>query len=250
MGCIVVEGYGQTECVAACTVTIEGDNIPGHVGIPCPCNAIKLVDAPELGYYAKDQVGEVCIKGLNVFVGYYKAPEQTREVLDSDGWLHTGDIGRWTRTGTLKIVDRKKNIFKLSQGEYVAPEKIENIYVRCRFVAQSFVYGESLKSCLVAIVVPDAEVLLPWAAKELGQSDLSLHQLCAHPEVKKTILEEMNALAKKEKLHGFEQVRDIFLCPDLFTVEDGLLTPTLKSKRPQLKQRFETQLDAMYRNLD
>jgi long-chain acyl-CoA synthetase len=73
------------------------------------------MDVPELGYYSKDGAGEVCIKGVNVFKGYYKNEEQTRETIDSDGWLHTGDIGRWTQTGTLKIVDRKKHIFKLAQ---------------------------------------------------------------------------------------------------------------------------------------
>jgi long-chain acyl-CoA synthetase len=88
-------------------VTIEGDPIPGHVGVPAPCNAIKLVDAPELNYFAKDGAGEVCIQGTNVFKGYYKMPDLTKEAL-INGWLHTGDIGRWTPQGTLKIVDRKK----------------------------------------------------------------------------------------------------------------------------------------------
>ncbi|EPB65024.1 hypothetical protein ANCCEY_15913, partial [Ancylostoma ceylanicum] len=157
MGCIVVEGYGQTECVAACTVSMEGDSKAGHVGMAIPSASIKLVDVPELGYFSKDEAGEVCVKGPIVFRGYYKNEEQTKEVLDEDGWLHTGDIGRWTKEGTLKIVDRKKHIFKLAQGEYVAPEKIENIYVRSKYVAQSFVYGESLKTCLIAVVVPDAE---------------------------------------------------------------------------------------------
>ena len=76
--------------------------------MPAPCNAIKLVDVPELNYFAKDGAGEVCIKGTNVFKGYYKMPDMTKEVLDDDMWLHTGDIGRWTSQGTLKIVDRKK----------------------------------------------------------------------------------------------------------------------------------------------
>uniref|UniRef100_A0A914WJJ4 long-chain-fatty-acid--CoA ligase n=1 Tax=Plectus sambesii TaxID=2011161 RepID=A0A914WJJ4_9BILA len=250
MGCIVIEGYGQTECVAACTVTMEGDHTPGHVGMPSPCCAIKLVDVPELNYFAKDRAGEVCIKGTNIFRGYYKNPQQTAETLDQDGWLHTGDIGRWTETGTLKIVDRKKHIFKLAQGEYVAPEKIENIYVRSKYVAQSFVHGESLKSCLIAVVVPDPEVLPGAVAQALGIKGESMEALCKNDAVKKLILDDMLKVGKEAGLFTFEQVRDIYLAPDMFTVENNLLTPTLKSKRPQLLDHFRDQLSAMYKNLD
>ena len=97
-------------------MTIVGDFVPGDVGIPSPCNKIKLVDVPDMNYFSSSGVGEICIKGNNVFRGYYKMPEQTEEVLDADGWLHTGDIGRWTERGTLKIIDRKKHLFKLSQA--------------------------------------------------------------------------------------------------------------------------------------
>lgn len=128
-GCVVIEGYGQTECVAACTVTIEGDPVPNHVGVPTPCNAIKLVDIPELNYFASDGAGEVCIRGTNVFQGYYKMPELTAETIDSDGWLHTGDIGRWTERGTLRIVDRKKHIFKLAQVNKKLSPKHNNFLI-------------------------------------------------------------------------------------------------------------------------
>lgn len=139
------EGYGQTECTAPVTLTVQGDFVPEHVGPPVACNCIKLVDAPEMEYYAHENQGEVCVKGTNVFVGYYKEPEKTEEVIDEDGWHHTGDIGMWLPNGTLKIIDRRKHIFKLSQGEYIVPEKIENIYLRSQYVEQVFVYGESLK---------------------------------------------------------------------------------------------------------
>ncbi|CAD5220434.1 unnamed protein product [Bursaphelenchus okinawaensis] len=249
-GAFVVEGYGQTECVACATITVEGDAVPGHVGVPSPCCAIKLVDVPELGYFAKNDAGEVCIRGPNVFKGYYKNEAQTKETIDEEGWLHTGDIGKWTERGTLKIVDRKKHIFKLAQGEYVAPEKIENIYSRSGFVAQSFVHGESLKTCLVAIVVPDPDVLPKEADVKLGLTNLSMEELCKNKDVKKMILDDMHKIGKESGLFSFEQVKDIYLFHELFSVENGLLTPTLKSKRPQLKEHFKPQIEDMYSRLD
>ncbi|MEQ2266559.1 Long-chain-fatty-acid--CoA ligase 5 [Xenotaenia resolanae] len=145
LGCQIFEAYGQTECAAACTFTLPGDATSGHVGVPLPCNFLKLVDVDEMNYFASNGEGEVCIKGTNVFKGYLKDPEKTAETLDKDGWLHTGDIGKWLPNGVLKIIDRKKNIFKLAQGEYIAPEKIENVYVRSGPVAQVFVHGDSLQ---------------------------------------------------------------------------------------------------------
>ncbi|PSN48363.1 Long-chain-fatty-acid--CoA ligase 6 [Blattella germanica] len=217
----VVEGYGQTECVAPITLTVQGDHVPEHVGPPVASCCVKLVDVPEMEYYAVNGQGEVCVKGTNVFQGYYKEDEKTNETIDSNGWLHTGDVGMWLPNGTLKIIDRKKHIFKLSQGEYIVPEKIENIYIRSQYVQQVFVVGESLKSCIVAVVVPDVDVIKSWACENRIPGTLSV--LCAHPEVK-----------------------DIYLHPDPFSVQNGLLTPTLKSKRPQLKAYFKPQIEDMY----
>lgn len=103
-------------------------------------------------YYAVDNQGEVCVKGTNVFRGYYKDPERTAEAIDEYGWHHTGDVGMWLPNGTLKIIDRRKHIFKLSQGEYIVPEKIEVIYVKCQYVLQCFVYGESLKVIILLLI--------------------------------------------------------------------------------------------------
>uniref|UniRef100_A0A2K5L925 Long-chain-fatty-acid--CoA ligase n=1 Tax=Cercocebus atys TaxID=9531 RepID=A0A2K5L925_CERAT len=238
------EGYGQTECTAGCCLSMPGDWTAGHVGAPMPCNLIKLVDVEEMNYMAAEGEGEVCVKGPNVFQGYLKDPAKTAEALDKDGWLHTGDIGKWLPNGTLKIIDRKKHIFKLAQGEYIAPEKIENIYIRSEAIAQVFVHGESLQAFLIAIVVPDVETLRPWAQKR--GFDGSFEELCRNKDVKKAILEDMVRLGKDSGLKPFEQVKGIALHPELFSVDNGLLTPTMKAKRPELRNYFRSQIDELY----
>ncbi|XP_006008492.1 long-chain-fatty-acid--CoA ligase 1a [Latimeria chalumnae] len=247
LGCQFYEGYGQTEGTAGCTLTIPGDWTAGHVGAPMPCNIIKLVDVEEMNYFSAKGEGEVCIKGTNVFQGYLKDPERTAEAFDKDGWLHTGDIGKWLPNGTLKIVDRKKHIFKLAQGEYIAPEKIENTYVRSEPVAQVFVHGESLQAYLVGIVVPDPEVLPSWASKRGIEG--SFAELCKSRELKNTIIEDLVKLGKEAGLKSFEQVKDIMLYPEMFSIQNGLLTPTLKAKRPELRKYFKSQLDELYENI-
>uniref|UniRef100_A0A8I5TP97 Long-chain-fatty-acid--CoA ligase n=1 Tax=Pongo abelii TaxID=9601 RepID=A0A8I5TP97_PONAB len=244
LGCQVYEGYGQTECTAGCTFTTPGDWTSGHVGAPLPCNHIKLVDVEELNYWACKGEGEICVRGPNVFKGYLKDPDRTKEALDSDGWLHTGDIGKWLPAGTLKIIDRKKHIFKLAQGEYVAPEKIENIYIRSQPVAQIYVHGDSLKAFLVGIVVPDPEVMPSWAQKRGIEGTYA--DLCTNKDLKKAILEDMVRLGKESGLHSFEQVKAIHIHSDMFSVQNGLLTPTLKAKRPELREYFKKQIEELY----
>ncbi|XP_035883183.1 long-chain-fatty-acid--CoA ligase 5 isoform X2 [Phyllostomus discolor] len=244
LGCPVFEAYGQTECTAGCTFTTPGDWKPGHVGVPLACNHVKLEDVPDMNYFSVNGEGEVCIKGTNVFKGYLKDPVKTEEALDEDGWLHTGDIGRWLPNGTLKIIDRKKNIFKLAQGEYIAPEKIENIYIRSRPVLQVFVHGESLRSSLVAVVVPDTDSLPSFAAK-LGVKG-SFEELCQNQAIKEAILQDMLKLGKEGGLKSFEQVKSIYLHSEPFSIENGLLTPTLKAKRAELSKHFQTQINSLY----
>ncbi|XP_004680494.2 PREDICTED: long-chain-fatty-acid--CoA ligase 5 [Condylura cristata] len=244
MGCPVYEAYGQTECTAGCTFTLPGDWESGHVGAPLACNHVKLEDVPDMNYYSVNNEGEVCVKGTNVFKGYLKDPERTSEALDQDGWLHTGDIGRWLPNGTLKIIDRKKNIFKLAQGEYIAPEKIENIYIRSRPAAQVFVHGDSLRSSLVGVVVPDPDVLPSFATK-LGVKG-SLEELCQNQTVKEAILEDLKKIGKESGLKSFEQVKNIHLHPEQFSIENGLLTPTMKARRVELARYFRAEIDSLY----
>uniref|UniRef100_A0A8C8RRA0 Arachidonate--CoA ligase n=1 Tax=Pelusios castaneus TaxID=367368 RepID=A0A8C8RRA0_9SAUR len=244
LGCQVYEGYGQTECTAGCTFTTPGDWTSGHVGAPLPCNLIRLMDVEEMNYFASKGEGEICVKGPNVFKGYLKDAEKTAEALDKEGWLHTGDIGKWLPTGTLKIIDRKKHIFKLAQGEYIAPEKIENIYIRSEPVAQIYVHGDSLQAFLVGIVVPDIEVMPGWAKKRGFEGTYA--ELCKNMELTKAIMDDMVRLGKESGLHSFEQVKAIYIHSDMFSVQNGLLTPTLKAKRRELRDYFKKQIEELY----
>ncbi|CAI9304493.1 unnamed protein product [Lactuca saligna] len=250
-GCSVIEGYGMTESCSVITIMDDGDNLSGHVGSPNPACEIKLDDVPEMNYTSDDQPhprGEICVRGPIIFQGYYKDEVQTREVIDDEGWLHTGDIGLWLPGGRLKIIDRKKNIFKLAQGEYIAPDKIENVYAKCRFISQSFIYGDSFNSSLVAIISVDPDVMKDWAASQ-GIKYNDLGQLCNDPRAKAAVLAEMDVVAREAQLRGFEFAKAVTLVAEPFSVENGLLTPTFKVKRPQAKAYFAKEISNMYAEL-
>ncbi|CAI5713068.1 unnamed protein product [Peronospora destructor] len=251
--CDVVEGYGLSETAAGVTLASGDMPLGPHVGPPLVRMQVCLEDVPEMGYTSKDKPrprGEVLVKGPLLFAGYYKQPEQTAVVIDENGWFHTGDIGCWNADGTLSIIDRKKNIFKLSQGEYVAAEKVEGAYLKSKYVAQIFVYGDSLKSFLVAIVVPDPEIAEAWGnANGLSGDHANAVQLIHNTAFKKEVLEDMAVMAKEAQLRGFECVKGVHFHPDPFSMDDGLITPTFKLKRPQLKARFQAEITHMYQDL-
>jgi len=243
LGCYIFEGYGQTECNTACALTAMHDP-RSSIGAPIVCCAIKLESVPEMDYHRENDHGEICIKGPLVMQGYLNNKEKTNEAIDEDGWLHTGDIAKWTEEGTLQIIDRRKNIFKLSQGEYIAPEKIENVYTLHPAVAQCFVYGESLRTTLVAVVMAEAETFNGWS-----NVSGTFEELCNNDNVKSKLLKELQDLGRKSGLKGFENVKAITIKSELMTVEQDLLTPTMKSKRPQIKKFFKDDIDKMYATL-
>ncbi|KNE70505.1 hypothetical protein AMAG_14629 [Allomyces macrogynus ATCC 38327] len=250
--CEVLEGFGQTENAAVCSVQLMGEHVPAQVGVPIASCEVKLVDVAEMGYFAKENRGEICIRGYNVFKGYWKDVEKTKETIDEDGWLHTGDIGTIDARGCIAIIDRKKALLKLSQGEYVAPEKIENTYALCPLVLQMFVHGDSLQSELVAMMVPEPEAFLAFVKAELGFSTATaadISKLCKDPKVVAAVLHELTVVGKEQKLRGFEFVKALHLDPAPWSVESGILTPSFKLKRPQAAQKYRATIDAMYAQL-
>jgi len=248
LGAAVLEGYGQTECCGCCCISIVGDYRGGCVGGVTSNNMIKLESVPEMGYMAEDNKGEICIKGLNTFSGYYKDEAKTAETLDADGWLHTGDIGSMNADGGLSIIDRKKNIFKLSQGEYVAPEKIEILYDRCPLVAQVCVYGNSTKNNLVAIVIPEELATMKWARENDIEGDFPT--VCQSKVLNKTILEQLTEIGRTGGLRSFELAKKLRINHELFSVHNDMMTPTFKFKRHNIAKIYKEWIDKMYENLD
>ena len=230
-GCPVIEGYGQTETAAGVSLTAIDDHTVGHVGGPLACNEVRLESVEEMNYLAGEMKGEICYRGDNIFKGYYGGTEEkygidpikTAEAIDKDGWLHSGDIGQIMPNGSIKIIDRKKNIFKLSQGEYIAPEKLENIYSLCPDIHQIFIYGDSLQSSLIGLVY--------------GEKN------------EKVLLEQIKKIGKEHGLKGLEIPTAIARLPELMTVENGLLTPTFKFKRHEIARHYNDLISSLYKSI-
>ncbi|KAG2326062.1 hypothetical protein Bca52824_008790 [Brassica carinata] len=247
--CFVLQGYGLTETLGGTALCVPDEMcMLGTVGIPAVYNEIRLEEVAEMGYdpLGENPAGEICIRGKCLFSGYYKNPELTDEVL-KDGWFHTGDIGEIHANGVLKIIDRKKNLIKLSQGEYVALENLENIYGQNSVVQDIWVYGDSFKSMLVAVIVPNPEVVNRWA-KDLGFNK-PFEELCSLSELQEHIILELKSTAEKNKLKRFEYIKAVTVEIKPFDLERDLVTATLKNKRNNLLKYYQVQVDEMYRKL-
>ena len=191
--------------------------------------------------------GEICCRSPCVTSGYFARPDKTAEAIDAEGYLHTGDVAVVYPNGTIKILDRSKNIFKLSQGEYVAPEKVENIFVQSQYIAQCLVYGDSLKNCCVAIVVPEMTVLEDWASKNGKTVQAVLADQDA--DFKALLMQEIDDLGRQRKLNSLEKPKEIFVASEPFSVENDIVTPTFKLKRNIGAKVYKAQIDAMYESL-
>jgi long-chain acyl-CoA synthetase len=245
--CEFCEGYGATESCAYGSVLPVGDFTAGHVGTAPTCCEVKLVAVPEMNYFVTDPIpkGELCYRGPFIFKGYYKDEEKTAEAIDKDGWLHTGDVASYNpETGKISIIDRKKNIFKLSQGEYVAPENLEIVYINCNWIAQIFVHGDSLKNDLVAIIVPKEDLIMNYFKQKGHPIDYN------DKELKASIAVDLFKVAKQNRLNGYEYIKAFCLEKDPFTIENDLLTPTFKLKRHQARLHYAKKIDALYKEIE
>ena len=244
--CDILEGYGMTESSAGSFTTYYGDSETGHVGGPVANVKVRLRDIPEMGYLHTNEPpkGEICMKGSSIMQGYFKNDEKTRETLSDDGWLFSGDVGMILPNGAIKVIDRAKNIFKLSQGEYIAPEKLENIYVQSPWVAQAWIYGDSLRDYIIGFFVVDPENTKKYCAqhgKTFGHDFLQNDK-----EFKQLVYDNLCKLAAENKCNGLEKPKQILLIEDPWTVENDYLTPTMKIKRNVARDKLSDVILEMY----
>ncbi|KAL5155814.1 Long chain acyl-CoA synthetase 1 [Glycine soja] len=245
----VCQGYGLTETCGSTTLAYPDEMcMLGTVGPVSIYNEMRLEEVPEMGYnpLGSPSCGEICLRGKTVFTGYYKNPELTREAI-KDGWFHTGDIAEVQLNGAVKIIDRKKNLIKLSQGEYIALEHLENVYGITPIVEDVWVYGNSFKSALVAVVVPNEETTKKWAFSNGHMAPFS--KLCSLDQLKKHVLSELKMTAERNKLKGFEYIKGVILDPQPFDMERDLVTSTMKKRRNNMLKYYQVEIDELYRSL-
>ncbi len=232
-GILVQEGYGLTE--TSPVVAANKSYYPyirfGWVGVLADGVEVKIADD-----------GEILVKGPNVMKGYYKDPEKTREVIDSDGWFHTGDIGELDDMRMLRITDRKKEIFKLSGGKYVAPQMIENIFKESMFIEQLMVVGEN-KKFTAALIVPDFDYLHKWCSlHNIKYRDNK--ELIRKPKVIARYQQEVDLYNKQ--LGHTEQIKVFRLVCENWSTETGELSPTLKLKRRVILKKYNHLIEEIY----
>ncbi|MFC5663994.1 AMP-dependent synthetase/ligase [Kitasatospora misakiensis] len=231
-GVPILEGYGLSETSAGSCVNRAEDLRVGTVGRPLPGTEVRI---------AED--GEILLRGPGVMRGYHNLPEKTAEVLESDGWFHTEDIGELSADGFLRITDRKKDLFKTSGGKYVAPSEVEGRFKAvCPFVSNVLVIGNGRNFC-TALIGLDEAVIMPWAA-EHGMAGSSYAEVTADPRTHELIEGFVRRL--NGSLQRWQTIKKFHLLPRDLDVEHGELTPSLKIKRPVVERTYADAVTAMY----
>ncbi|MFF0728161.1 AMP-dependent synthetase/ligase [Streptomyces sp. NPDC004134] len=231
-GVPILEGYGLTESAAASFCNRLETYRTGTVGKPLPGCEVRIADD-----------GEILLRGPGIMQGYHGLPEKTAEVLEDDGWFHTGDIGELSDDGFLRITDRKKDLIKTSGGKYIAPSEVEGQFKAvCPYVGSILVIGADRNFC-TALISLDEAALAGWA-KENGLTDRSYTELVASPEAREMIdgyVQQLN-----ERLQRWQMIRKFRILPRDLDVEHGELTPSLKLKRPVVEREYKDLIDDMY----
>lgn len=229
----ILEGYGLTETSPLVAVNPTHRIKFGTVGLPIHGVEVKI-----------GQDGEILVRGPNVMQGYFKRPEDTREAIDEDGWLHTGDIGSIDRDGYLTIEDRKKNLIVLSNGKKVAPQPIENRLAESPFISYAVLVGDG-RPTITALLFPSLEHLTHWAEERGLKGFAERKTLGTHPEVMGLMKTEIERLLPE--CADYEKIRKFSIVNEELTIESGTLTPTVKVKRATVIERYRDLIEAMYR---
>jgi long-chain acyl-CoA synthetase len=230
IGVTILEGYGLTE--TSPVIAVNRLRVPKFGSVGQTIHGVEV-------WIADD--GEILTRGPHVMQGYYRKPEVTRETI-VDGWLHTGDIGRLDEDGYLYITDRKKDLIKTAGGKFVAPQKLENLFVIDPYISQAFVYGDKERYC-VALIVPNPEPLRRYA-QEQEIAARSMRELIDDPRIRDFYWSRIQE--RQQALASFEQVKRIALLDHEFSQADGELTPTMKAKRQIIAQRYASLLRSLY----
>ncbi len=235
IGITIIEGYGLTETSPVISANRIDNYKFGTVGLPIPNVEVKI---------AGD--GEILARGPNIMQGYWNLPDMTAEVIDKDGWFHTGDIGEIDEEGFIRITDRKKHLFVSSGGKNIAPQPIENLFLSSKFIEQFVLIGDRRMFC-TALVVPDFEALKHLAEQhEITFSNEE--ELVRHPLINSELEKHIEQIQKD--LANYERVRKFVLLEKPFTIENGELTPTQKVRRKVVEEKYAALIDTMYRGVN
>jgi long-chain acyl-CoA synthetase len=231
----LIQGYGLTETYAISLAQSSHDLTSGTCGGLVPAAEGCLLSVPDMEYLVTDKPyprGELLIRAKTMFQGYHKNEEETKKAMTEDGWFKTGDICSIDVMGRFKIIDRRKNVLKLAQGEYISPERIEGVYLAaCNFLAQAYVHGDSVQTFLVAIFGVQPDFFAQFASKVLGEeisaTDIdAIERAAANERVRAAVLKELDKVGRKKKFAGYERVKNCYLYVEPFSIENELLTPT------------------------
>jgi long-chain acyl-CoA synthetase len=228
-GIPILQGYGMTEACVTCVNRPE-DNKVGSIGTPFEGIEMKIAE----------KNGEILIRGRNVMRGYLNKPEETAKVIDEEGFYHTGDVGYKDEDGHFYVTDRIKDLFKLSNGKYVAPLQVESLLKQSPLVSQAVAIGSGRKQ-VGALIVPDWDALKQTLADEGISAEGSREELCENPHVVKRV--QRDAVELTREMNDYERVKRVYLLPREFSIEKGEMTPTLKIKRGVIDDKYEEAID-------